>query len=97
MPSYMHQKAPTGWNDPPMIKPKIKPPPAAVSQNEMPTFFQPTMPATNLPPANTFNTQFGGYQQSMHQPNIPPAPMQDIQQNQMFQPSYDQSILFILR
>ena len=88
MPSYMHTKAQTGWNDPPMIAPKVKPPPVAVKPAEMPTFFQPAPLTSSQPPISNYPPQQQqlGYQQQSNQMFQSPVNNQ-LNQPQMFQPA----------
>jgi len=101
----MHTKAQTGWNDPPMIAPKIKPPPVAVKPAEMPTFFQPAPITSSHPPMNNYppQHQLGYQQQQQQQPNqmfqppinnqpqmFQPANLVASQQSHVFQPSLPQ-------
>ena len=69
MPSYMNTKAPNAWNDPPIVTPKVKPPPSSLNKPEMPVFFQPTMPVTSIPAP-------GGNMGGVYQPQQHPYPMQ---------------------
>ncbi len=88
MPSYMHTRAPTGWNDPPMIAPKIKPPPSASNPTEIPSFFQPAPMTSSQPPINNYQGQHQlSYQQ---QPNQMFQPQVNSQQTQAFQPNLPQ-------
>lgn len=68
----MYTKPTTGWNDPPVITPKIKPSTTSTNAPEMPTFFQPSVQPTSMPAG-------GHYQQQ-------PQFVQNNQPNQIFQP-----------
>jgi hypothetical protein len=67
----MNTKAPTAWNDPPIVTPKIKSTTSSIKP-EMPAFFQPTMPATSIPTANVFQpnavSTFQSAYNQMYQP-----------------------------
>lgn len=54
--SYMNTKPATGWNDPPVVAPKVKN--TIVNQTEKPAFFQPSAPSSMpLNPSQMFQQQ----------------------------------------
>jgi protein transport protein SEC31 len=96
MPSYMNTKPATAWNDPPMVTPKVKQAASVIKEQDMPTFFQPTMPvAPTLMPSmnNQAQSYYQSNQLSFSQPAALPPQHFDYnsQPKQTFNPTSNQA------